>query len=314
MLGELAKLAQCWQAHNAPELAKATDDLFALFQRAFRDVAPEMPSSARTAASAPQATSRSVPDMSPHTAAAQPPVAATPIPQVIVDSHDDKAWRDTLLKVAAILCERQPESPLGYRLRRHALWQTITSTPQAESDGRTPLAAFPVDMMDDYLARLNNADMALWQQVEKSLLLAPYWLDGHYLSAQTALRLGYIQVADAIRDEVTSFLARLPALINLLFTTALRLCPNRRNSGWHHRAQATKPQQLYRPMKNYRQPGRASMRTGWKPRCGIWKTCPKVIPVTSFIANFSARSYWKKPVWFSLHNSSTGCSSKQAYT
>ncbi|HHL9084117.1 TPA: type VI secretion system protein TssA [Escherichia coli] len=217
LLGELAKLAQCWQAHNAPELAKATDDLFALFQRAFRDVAPEMPSSARTAAVAPQATAGSVPDMSPHTVAAQPPVAATPIPQVTVDSHDDKAWRDTLLKVAAILCERQPESPQGYRLRRHALWQTITSTPQAESDGRTPLAAFPVDMMDDYLARLNNADMALWQQVEKSLLLAPYWLDGHYLSAQTALRLGYKQVADAIRDEVTGFLARLPALINLLF-------------------------------------------------------------------------------------------------
>lgn len=183
LLGELAKLAQCWQAHNAPELAKATDDLFALFQRAFRDVAPEMPSSARTAAIAPQATAGSVPDMSPHTVAAQPPVAATPIPQVTVDSHDDKAWRDTLLKVAAILCERQPESPQGYRLRRHALWQTITSPPQAESDGRTPLAAFPVDMMDDYLARLNNADMALWQQVEKSLLLAPYWLDGHYLSA-----------------------------------------------------------------------------------------------------------------------------------
>ncbi|MCZ5798110.1 type VI secretion system domain-containing protein, partial [Escherichia coli] len=91
-------------------------------------------------------------------------VAATPIPQVTVENHDDKAWRDTLLKVAAILCERQPESPQGYRLRRHALWQTITSTPQAESDGRTPLAAFPVDMMDDYLARLNNADMALWQQ------------------------------------------------------------------------------------------------------------------------------------------------------
>ncbi|EHM2956837.1 type VI secretion system protein TssA [Escherichia coli] len=217
LLGELAKLAQCWQAHNASELAKATDDLFSLFQRAFRDVAPEMTSSARSAAIAPQATIGYVPDMSPHTVAAQPPVAATPIPQVTVESHDDKAWRDTLLKVAAILCERQPESPQGYRLRRHALWQTITSTPQAESDGRTPLAAFPVDMMDDYLARLNNADMALWQQVEKSLLLAPYWLDGHYLSAQTALRLGYKQVADAIRDEVTDFLARLPALINLLF-------------------------------------------------------------------------------------------------
>ncbi|WP_432804438.1 type VI secretion system domain-containing protein [Escherichia coli] len=43
---------------------------------------------------------------------------------------------------------------------------------------------------------------ALWQQVEKSVLLAPYWLDGHCLSAQTALRLGYKQVADTIRDEV----------------------------------------------------------------------------------------------------------------
>lgn len=217
LLGELAKLAQCWQAHNAPELAKATDDLFALFQRSFRDVAPETPSSARTAASAPQATSGSVPDMSPHTAAAQTPVAATPIPQVTVDSHDDKAWRDTLLKVAAILCERQPDSPQGYRLRRQALWQNITSTPQVESDGRTPLAAVSADMVADYQSRLASANMALWQQVEKSVLLAPYWLDGHCLSAQTAQRLGYKQVADAIRDEVTRFLERLPQLTGLLF-------------------------------------------------------------------------------------------------
>jgi type VI secretion system protein VasJ len=87
---------------------------------------------------------------------------------VDIDSHDDKAWRDTLLKVAAILCERQPDSQLGYRLRRHALWQNITSVPQAESDGRTPLAAVSADMVDDYKARLASADMVLWQQVEKA--------------------------------------------------------------------------------------------------------------------------------------------------
>ncbi|WP_112913792.1 type VI secretion system domain-containing protein [Escherichia coli] len=57
----------------------------------------------------------------------------------------------------------------------------------------------------------------MWQQVEKSVLLAPYWLDGHCLSAQTALRLGYKQVADAIRDEVIRFLERLPQLTGLLF-------------------------------------------------------------------------------------------------
>lgn len=134
---------------------------------------------------------------------------SAPAPQIVIDSHDDKAWRDTLLKVAAILCERQPDSPQGYRLRRHALWQNITSTPQAESDGRTPLAAVSADMVADYHAQLGSADMALWQQVEKSVLLAPYWLDGHCLSAQTALRLGYKQVADAIRDEVIRFLERL---------------------------------------------------------------------------------------------------------
>ncbi|YCU15014.1 type VI secretion system ImpA domain-containing protein [Escherichia coli] len=142
---------------------------------------------------------------------------STPTPQIAIDSHDDKTWRDTLLKVAAILCERQPESPQGYRLRRHALWLTITSTPQAKSDRRTPLAAVSADMVADYQSRLASADMELWQQVEKSVLLAPYWLDGHYISAQTAHRLGYTAVADAIRDEVVSFLGRLPALADLLF-------------------------------------------------------------------------------------------------
>ncbi|MCV5591267.1 type VI secretion system domain-containing protein, partial [Escherichia coli] len=82
---------------------------------------------------------------------------SAPAPQIVIDSHDDKAWRDTLLKVAAILCERQPDSPQGYRLRRHALWQNITSTPQAESDGRTPLAAVSADMVADYHAQLGSA-------------------------------------------------------------------------------------------------------------------------------------------------------------
>lgn len=203
LLGELAKLAQIWQQHNSPELAQATDDVFTLYQRTFSNNEPDAKPIAATVPIKP--------------AAAPVPPSAEPAPIVDVDSHDDKAWRDTLLKVAAILCERQPDSPQGYRLRRHALWHNITSTPQAESDGRTPLAAVPADMAADYVARLNSADMVLWQQVEKSLLLAPYWLDGHMLSAQIAQRLGYTNVAKAIRDEVTQFLGRLPQLATLLF-------------------------------------------------------------------------------------------------
>lgn len=121
------------------------------------------------------------------------------------------------LNLLVILCEQQPASPHGYRLRRHALWQNITSSPQAESDGRTSLAAVPADMVADYQARLARADIALWQRVEKSLLLAPYWLDGHYLSAQIAQHLGYSDVAQAVREEVRHFAARLPSLAPLLF-------------------------------------------------------------------------------------------------
>lgn len=207
LLAELAKLAQRWQGHNVPALAQLVDDLSALYRRAYHVTKAAQP----TASSAPYTRSSST------DAAPVLPPASAPAPIIDIDSHDDKTWRDTLLKVAAILCERSPDSPQGYRLRRHALWQNITSAPQSENDGRTPLAAFSADMMDDYLARLASADMALWQQVEKSLVLAPYWLDGHYLSAQTAQRLGYSAVAEAIHDEITRFLARLPQLATLLF-------------------------------------------------------------------------------------------------
>lgn len=209
LLAELAKLAQRWQEQNIPALAQAVDDLSSQYRRAFHRAAPVQPTP--PSAGSPALT---VPPPAPAPVTAS---AIAAVPTVDIDSHDDKAWRDTLLKVAAILCERQPDSPQGYRLRRHALWQAITSVPQAESDGRTPLAAVPADMTADYQTRLNNADLALWQQIEKSLLLAPYWLDGHYLSAQTAQRLGYTSAAEAIRDEVTRFLARLPQLASLLF-------------------------------------------------------------------------------------------------
>lgn len=209
LLAELAKLAQRWQEHNVPVLAQAVDDLSSQYRRAFHRAAPVQP--APPSIDSPALT---VPPTAPASVTAS---AIAAVPTVDIESHDDKSWRDTLLKVAAILCERQPDSPLGYRLRRHALWQAITSVPLAESDGRTPLAAVPADMTADYQTRLSNADLALWQQVEKSLLLAPYWLDGHYLSAQAAQRLGYTSAAEAIRDEVARFLARLPQLTALLF-------------------------------------------------------------------------------------------------
>ncbi|KZR31686.1 type VI secretion system protein TssA [Enterobacter genomosp. S] len=207
--GELAHLAQLWHENNLPELATATDNLSYLYQQAFRDITPPIaaPESIPSQDSLMQGVSNSTQSRT---------INAAPV--VNIDSHDDKAWRDTLMNVASILCDRQPDSPAGYRLRRHALWQSITSAPLAESDGRTPLAAFSADIMADYQNRANNADIALLKQVEQSLILAPYWFEGHALSAQIAARLGYSQIANAIRDEINTFLARLPQLRSMLFS------------------------------------------------------------------------------------------------
>ncbi|MCV4593787.1 type VI secretion system protein TssA, partial [Escherichia coli] len=87
---ELAKLAQCGQSPNAPELALATDDRFALYQRAFNRAAPAPAPTPAASDSSRQTTATS------ESGVTQP---SAPAPQIAIDSHDDKAWRDTLLKV-----------------------------------------------------------------------------------------------------------------------------------------------------------------------------------------------------------------------
>ncbi|MGJ0630385.1 type VI secretion system protein TssA, partial [Xenorhabdus bovienii] len=99
--GALAHLAQCWHA-NDPDLAKDVDQLRTRYNRQ-----PE----ARTAPAptAPQAASSAPSSHAPEQA---------PMPDVVVNSSSDKAWKQTLMIVADLLCERYPESPIGYSLRR----------------------------------------------------------------------------------------------------------------------------------------------------------------------------------------------------
>lgn len=201
--GLLAHLAQVWHS-DEPALAKEVDSLRTSCARLpTRTVEPVVEEEER-----PQSGSAST----------STTASRTISPSLSIDSSSDKAWRQTLLKMADLLCELHPEAAIGFRLRRHALWGSLTAPPIAQADGRTPLAAVSVDRMADYLGRVATADLALWQQVEQSLALAPYWLDGHALSAQIAIRLGYAGVAQAIRDELSAFIERMPALTTLYFT------------------------------------------------------------------------------------------------
>ncbi|MFP2423560.1 type VI secretion system protein TssA [Pseudescherichia vulneris] len=196
----LSHLSQVWHAHE-PALAKEVDDLrnrYARLPEKVEEAAPRREDSPLLG----EVTNASAPL----------------IPSLKVDNSSEKAWRHSMLKMADILCEIQPDVAIGYRLRRYAVWGSIAALPMAQSDGRTPLAAVSSDRIADYLARLPYADLPLWQQVEQSLTLAPYWLDGHALSVRIAKQLGYDAVAEAIQQELTLFLSRLPGLSTLHFT------------------------------------------------------------------------------------------------
>ncbi|MCW7550718.1 type VI secretion system protein TssA, partial [Photorhabdus sp. APURE] len=184
--GALAHLAQCWHT-DEPALAKEIDQLRPRYARK-----PE-PKPAAAPAESTETTAQSA-----NTSAS----TSTPIPDVTVDSSSEKAWKQTLLTVADLICERQSDSPVGYRLRRYAIWYTLTTAPMANGTGKTPLAPTSADRTAEYLAKLPAADKSLLQQIEQSLTLAPYWLDGHAIAAQAAEKLGYRAVADAIRDEL----------------------------------------------------------------------------------------------------------------
>ncbi|NHB89818.1 type VI secretion system protein TssA [Photorhabdus tasmaniensis] len=198
--GALAHLAQCWHT-DEPALAKEIDQLRSRYARKPTPKPVAAPVESAETVAQPAGTS-----------------ALTPAPDVAVDSSSEKAWKQTLLTVADLLCERQPDTATGYRLRRYAIWHALTTAPMASSEGKTPLAPTSSDRTADYLAKLPTADKSLLRQIEQSLTLAPYWLDGHAIAAQAAEKLGYTAVAEAIRDELTAFLKRLPVLQTLCFS------------------------------------------------------------------------------------------------
>ncbi len=134
------------------------------------------------------------------------------------DPTNERAARQSLLKVSDLLTDHSPEDPLGYQLRRYAIWHSITAVPPTRDGVKTDLAAVSADRVADYRDALDRSpDLALWQRIEQSLSVSPFWLDGHYLSACVALELGYPDCAESIRASVRAFVERLPKLTDITF-------------------------------------------------------------------------------------------------
>lgn len=142
--------------------------------------------------------------------------SSSPIQNIEVNHENEAAWRRTLIKVAEILFERNPGDPIGVRLRRHAIFNTL-SVPVNNNDV-TDLMSVPVDRVNEYKTNITKMTVAQWTQIENELTLMPFWLEGHYISANVASHLGFANVAEAILEELQSLLHRLPKLYDLKYS------------------------------------------------------------------------------------------------
>ncbi|MGO1461452.1 MAG: type VI secretion system protein TssA [Marinobacter sp.] len=158
-----------------------------------------------------------------------------------LDPGNERATRQSLLKVADMLTETEPQRPLGYQVRRYALWQSITAAPPTRDGKRSDLAAVSADRVADYREALEKApDQALWQRIEQSLAVSPFWLEGHHLSASVAAALGCAACAEAIRAAVNEFVERLPQLAELTFNDGTPFLPPETEE-WRASAPANRP-------------------------------------------------------------------------
>jgi len=142
--------------------------------------------------------------------------------RVSIDTSSLKSTKESMQKMADYLSESESGFVLSIRLRRYSVWLSITTPPDSNALGETSLRSMPQDRVREYLELIDNQpNLALWRKLEQSLLNAPFWFEGQYLSAQLAMKLGQQTWANAILDETRQFLERLPELSSMSFKDGL---------------------------------------------------------------------------------------------
>ncbi|PHI31727.1 type VI secretion system protein TssA [Budvicia aquatica] len=139
-----------------------------------------------------------------------------PAPNITISQHSDTEWKRTLIKVTEILFERNRGDSISFRLRRHAIFSALSEP--MNNDGITDLSPMPADRVADYKSNIAKTDYAQWLKIENNLTVMPFWLEGHYISAQIALHLGHSDTANAIKEELQQLLLRLPMLIDFKYS------------------------------------------------------------------------------------------------
>lgn len=131
------------------------------------------------------------------------------LPKVELNSGSEKETKTALLAVADFLWHTTDDKSLSLRLRRHAIWCHIHSLPECDDKFESSLMPVCADRVALYQTEIQHSpSIELWQRIERSLTLSPFWIDGHYLSAQLAKTLNQANCALAIKDETRKFISQ----------------------------------------------------------------------------------------------------------
>jgi type VI secretion system protein VasJ len=174
----------------------------------------------------PAATAAPAPQLSEQGAAAAPPTptpAAAPAaaPGEITNDQDVqkgyRAARDLLRSIALYLAAKNPGNATAYILTRQAAWLGIEQVPP-DNDGVTALREVQAGRMAALEALVKEGKHAdLVREVEATIIRAPFWLDGHRMTAAALEALGHSEARKAVIEQLAGFLRRFPRLIDLKF-------------------------------------------------------------------------------------------------
>lgn len=129
------------------------------------------------------------------------------------------ALSDSMRQHAAQMRDTDLTDPRSYRLARTAAWLDITAPPDSKG-GTTPLMPPSVQRRQGVEAyRRAGEHEAVVRDLEGLIGSAPFWLDANRLTAEALLALGpaYAMAVEAVIEQATSFIRRLPTLLDLAF-------------------------------------------------------------------------------------------------
>ncbi len=144
-------------------------------------------------------------------------------PPKLADLGDERQIKRLLLSLGDLINQQDTSDPLGYEIRRYALWSGLQSTPPLNAHGESELAPPPVDLINGYVDQMNSGkySLELLRNIEKSVTASPFWLTGSLHTAVTTQFLGYPSAAQAILRMILALLERLPALTQAKFDGGL---------------------------------------------------------------------------------------------